>query len=197
MDPQNRRQRILEAIKRLLIRESLTQPLMIIFEDLHWLDAETQAFLQLLSESVATARVLLLVNYRPEYQHDWGQKTYYTQLRLDLLGQEQAEEMLTALLGEVGATHASTLRQFILEKTEGNPFFMEEIVQELREQGALSVGAHGSAPLPTDLHIPTTVQGVLAARIDRLPPAEKALLQTLAVLGREFSSILLKQVVEQ
>src|SRR5262249_18709898 len=166
-----------------------------------WLDAETQAFLQLLSESVATACVLLLVNYRPEYQHEWGQKTYYTQLRLDPLGREQAEEMLNVLLSEnVGALREAPLRdlkRFILEKTEGNPFFMEEIVQELRERGAFTMGAQGRAPLPTDLHIPTTVQGVLAARIDRLPPDEKALLQTLAVLGREFSSTLLKQVAEQ
>jgi class 3 adenylate cyclase/predicted ATPase len=201
MDPQIRRQRILEAIKRLLLRESLTQPLILIFEDLHWLDAETQAFLQLLSEGVATARMVLLVNYRPEYQHDWGQKTYYTQLRLDPLGKEQAEEMLDVLLSEnVGALREAPLgdlKRFILEKTEGNPFFMEEIVQELRERGALTVGAHGRVPLPIDLHIPTTVQGVLAARIDRLPPEEKALLQTLAVLGREFSSTLLKQVAEQ
>ncbi|HEV8718504.1 MAG TPA: AAA family ATPase, partial [Candidatus Binatia bacterium] len=202
MDPQIRRQRILEAIKRVLLRESLSQPLIIIFEDLHWLDAETQAFLQLLSESVATARMLLLVNYRPEYQHEWGQKTYYTQVRLDPLGKEQAEEMLDVLLSEnVGALREAPLRdlkRFILEKTEGNPFFMEEIVQELRERGALTTGGiQGRAPLPTDLHIPTSVQGVLAARIDRLPPQEKALLQTLAVLGREFSSTLLKQVVEQ
>ena len=94
MDPQIRRKRILEAIKRLLLRESLNQPLIIIFEDLHWLDAETQAFLQLLSESVATARILLLVNYRPEYQQQWSGKTYFSQLRLDPLGKEQAEEML-------------------------------------------------------------------------------------------------------
>src|SRR5206468_1381269 len=105
--------------------------------------------------------------------------------------------MLTVLLGEAGATQASPLRQFILEKTEGNPFFMEEIVQTLREQGLLNVGAQHAAPLPTDLHIPTTVQGVLAARIDRLPPDEKALLQTLAVIGKEFSLSLLKQVVGQ
>src|SRR5713101_2319924 len=148
MDPQIRRQRTFEAIKRLLVRESLNQPLVLIFEDLHWLDAETQAFLSLLSESVATARILLLVNYRPEYRHTWGNKTYYTQLRLDPFGQAEAEEMLAALLGEkVGATHASPLQRLILEKTEGNPFFMEEIVQELREQGVLArdltVGAHG------------------------------------------------------
>ena len=208
IDPQIRRKRILDAIKRLLLRESLNQPLIVIFEDLHWLDAETQAFLQLLSEGVATARILLLVNYRPEYQQQWSGKTYFSQLRLDPLGKEQAEEMLSALLGDpVGATGRPPLHQFILAKTEGNPFFMEEIVQELRERGMftrdtvgadlrvspLGPGAHTGAPL----HIPTTVQGVLTARMDRLPSEEKSLLQTLAVIGREFSSSLLRKVVTE
>jgi class 3 adenylate cyclase/predicted ATPase len=200
MDPQIRRQRTLEAIKRLLIRESLNQPLLLVFEDLHWLDNETQAFLSLIGESIASTKILLLVNYRPEYRHEWGSKTYYTQLRLDPLGRADAEEMLTALLTEkVGATGRSPLHQFILDKTEGNPFFMEEIVQELAEQGVLTtgaVGAHGRAPLPTDIHIPPTAQAVLASRIDRLPPEEKDLLQTLAVIGKEFSFGLLKQVVD-
>jgi len=166
---------------------------------LHWLDAETQAFLTLLSESVASARIVLLVNYRPEYRHEWGSKTYYTQLRLDPLEPEDARELLTALIGDDPALQP--LKRFILEKTEGNPFFMEEIVQALVEQGVLSIGAHSSAlllvrPL-TDLHLPPTVQGVLASRIDRLPPEEKALLQTLAVIGKEFSLNLLQQVAER
>ncbi|MGE0822640.1 MAG: AAA family ATPase [Candidatus Binatia bacterium] len=197
MDGQIRRQRILEAIKRLLLRESLNQPLLIIFEDLHWLDNETQSFLQLLSESLATARILLLVNYRPEYQHQWNGKTYFSQLRLDPLGTEQAEEMLGALLADVGATHASPLRDFILAKTEGNPFFMEEIVQTLKEQQLLTAGTHGHASLPSDLRLPTTVQGVLSARMDRLPAEEKALLQTLAVIGREFAASLLQKIATQ
>ncbi len=125
MDPQIRRKQTLEAIRRLLVQESLNQPLILIFEDLHWLDNETRAFLTLLSESIATARLLLLVNYRPEYRHDWGNKTFYTRLRLDALGQAEAEEMLASLLGErVGATHASPLWQLILEKTEGNPLWV-------------------------------------------------------------------------
>ena len=100
MDPQIRRKRILEAIKRLLLRESLNQPLIIIFEDLHWLDDETQAFLQLLSESVATARILLLVNYRPEYQHQWSGKTYFSQLRLDPLGQRASGGNVDGAVGK-------------------------------------------------------------------------------------------------
>jgi predicted ATPase len=209
MDPQIRRRRTFEALKKLFLRESLNQPLILIFEDLHWIDGETQGFLDVLSESVASAKLLLLTNYRPEYRHEWGQKTYYTQLRLAPLGKAEAEEFLTALLGDsVGAIGRSPLHQLILDKTEGTPFFMEEIVQELMEQGVLvrdAVGARlrpgfsstGQVPLPTDLHIPPTVQGVLAARIDRLAPEEKALLQQLAVIGREFPLSLLRQVIPQ
>jgi class 3 adenylate cyclase/predicted ATPase len=204
MDAQIRRRRTFEALKRLFLRESLNQPLILSFEDLHWIDEETQGFLDVLSESVASAKLLLLTNYRPEYRHEWGQKTYYTQLRLAPLGRAEAEEFLTALLGEsVGATGRSPLhdlKQLILEKTQGTPFFMEEIVQELREQGVLSregVEARHVAPLPADLHIPTTVQGVLAARIDRLTPDEKALLQQLAVIGREFPLSLIRHVLSQ
>jgi predicted ATPase len=200
MDPQIRRQRTFDALKQLLLRESLNQPLILIFEDLHWIDSETQGFLDTLSESVASAKILLLTNYRPEYRHEWGQKTYYTQLRLAPFGQAEAEEFLEALLGATGemlqAPALQPLKQLILEKTECNPFFMEEVVQELREQGVLAdVEASGRAPLPTELHIPATVQGVLAARIDRLAPDEKGLLQQLAVIGREFPLSLLRHVL--
>jgi class 3 adenylate cyclase len=203
MDSQIRKRRTLEAIKRLLIRASLNQPLILIFEDLHWLDTETLAFLALLSESLATTRLLLLVNYRPEYHHEWSNKTYYTQLRLDPLGQEDAQELLTALLGDGEALQP--LKQLILEKTEGNPFFIEEIVQEMVEREVLLRDPSrrmSLRPAPmvrsiSDLHIPPTIQGILAARIDRLPTEEKTLLQTLAVIGKEFSFSLLKQVVEQ
>src|SRR5262249_47956668 len=148
--------------------------------------SETQGFLDTLSESIASTRILLLVNYRPEYRHAWGQKTYYTQLRLAPFGREEAEELLTSLLGD--DANLRILKQLILEKTEGTPFFMEEVVQTLAEEGVVS-GARGHYQLvqaPTELHISPTVQGVLAARIDRLSREEKELLQHLAVIGREF-----------
>ena len=135
MDAQIRRRRTLEAIKRIIIRESLKQPLVVIFEDLHWIDAETQELLDLLVDSVASARILMLVNYRPEYHHEWGNRTCYTQLRLDPLGGQSADEMLHALLG--GDASLQSLKRLIIEKTEGNPFFMEEIVRALVEQGVL------------------------------------------------------------
>ena len=127
MDPQIRRRRTFEALKKLFLRESLNQPLILIFEDLHWIDGETQGFLDVLSESVASAKLLLLTNYRPEYRHEWGQKTYYTHLRLAPLGRAEAEEFLTVLLGDsVGTTGRSPLydlKQLILAKTEGYAIF--------------------------------------------------------------------------
>jgi class 3 adenylate cyclase/predicted ATPase len=195
MDSEIKRRRTFDVIKRLLLRESLNQPLLLIFEDLHWLDGETEAFLNVLSESLATANVLLVTNYRPQYRHDWGSKTYYTQLRLDPLAAEQAGEMLTSLLGD--GAELQGLKQLILEKTEGNPFFMEEIVQALFDEEVLVREPGVSLARPLDeISIPPTVQGVLASRIDRLGADEKALLQTLSVLGKEFSLSVLKQVVD-
>lgn len=193
MDAQIRKRRALDTIKRLLLRESLNQPLIVIFEDLHWIDEQTQEFLNLLADSIGTAKILLMVNYRPEYSHQWNSKTYYTQLRLDPLGKESAEEMLSALLGD--GAELAPLEQIIIEKTEGNPFFMEEIVQSLFEEGALVRNGTVKLTRPLGaLRLPPTVQGILAARIDRLPPEQKELLQTLAVLGKEFALSLVRAV---
>src|SRR5216683_859736 len=203
MDGQIRRRRTLEGIKRLLLRESLNQPLIVIFEDLHWIDGESQALLNLLVDGIASAHVLLLVNYRPEYRHEWGSKTYYTQLRLDPLGRHSADEMLSALLGASPAPATQSpgasrerpagdlqvagrvrvqdelagLKRIIIERTEGNPFFMEETVQVLFDDGALvHNGAVNLTRSLDQLKIPPTVQAILAARIDRLPAGEKDLL---------------------
>ena len=196
MDAQVKKRRTLDAIKRILIRESLNQPLMVIFEDLHWIDEETQALLNLLADSIGTAKILLLVNYRPEYHHEWGNKTYYAQLRLDPLEGESGVEMLSALLGD--GLDLKPLKRLIIERTEGNPFFMEETVQVLFDDGALV--RNGTVKLTkslSELRIPPTVQSILASRIDRLRPDEKDLLQTLAVIGREFSLSVLKAVVSK
>jgi len=165
----------------------------VIFEDLHWLDDGSLALLNLLADSIGPARLLMLVNYRPEFTHTWGNRTYYTQLRLNPLGKESGEEMLKALLGD--GRDLVALKRLIVEKTEGNPFFMEEIAQALFEQGALL--RNGSIKLARSLssvQIPSTVQAVLASRIDRLPPEQKDLLQTLAVIGKEFPFRLVREV---
>ena len=196
LDPPQRRQRTLEALKRLLLRESQVQPLLLVFEDLHWIDAETQALLDSLVESLPTARLLLLVNYRPEYQHAWGSKTSYTQLRLDPLPPASADALLQALVGDDPSL--APLTRLLIARTEGNPFFLEESVRTLVETGAL-VGAPGAyrlaQSLPT-IQVPATVQAVLAARIDRLPPEDKRLLQTAAVIGTEVPFPLLQAIGE-
>jgi class 3 adenylate cyclase/tetratricopeptide (TPR) repeat protein len=196
LDPPQRRQRTLDGLKRLLMRESQVQPLLLVCEDLHWIDTETQALLDSLVESVPTVQLLLLVNYRPEYQHGWGSKTYYRQLRLDPLPPASADEFLQALLGNDPSL--GPLKPLLIERTGGNPFFLEESVRTLVETGML-VGAQGAYRLAqplASLQMPATVQAVLAARIDRLPPEAKYLLQTAAVIGTEVPFALLQAIVE-
>jgi class 3 adenylate cyclase/tetratricopeptide (TPR) repeat protein len=196
LEPTQRRQHTLAALKRLLLRESQEQPLLLVFEDLHWIDAETQALLDSLVESLPTARLLLLLNYRPEYQHGWGSKTYYTQLRLDPLPPASADEFLQALLGE--APGLAPLTRLLIARTEGNPFFLEESVRTLVETGVL-VGASGAYRLQKpleELQVPATVHAMLAARIDRLPLEEKRLLQTAAVMGTDVPFALLRTIAD-
>src|SRR5262245_55042984 len=196
LDPAQRRQRTLDALRRLLLRESQVQPLLLVFENLHWIDVETQAFLDGLVESLPAARLLLLVNYRPEYQHGWSTKTYYTQLRLDPLPPASAEALLQSLLGNDAVLEP--LKARLIERTQGNPFFLEESVRTLVESQVL-VGAQGAYRLARALpsiQVPATVQAVLAARIDRLPPEEKQLLQTAAVIGTEVPLPLLQTIAE-
>jgi hypothetical protein len=243
MDPQIKRRRTFDAVKRVLLRESLNRPLMLVFEDLHWVDDETQEFLNLLADSISNAPLLLLVNYRVEYRHQWNNKSYYTQIRLEPLRKENAEQMLDMLLtspasaafsaaangerirperatstarGEVGGSRVdiqvggpvrveddfADLKRLIIEKTEGNPFFIEELVQALAEQGIFQRAAADVAvnadqgKSAAGLKLPPTVQAVLASRIDRLGPREKDLLQSLAVVGREFPMPLIRRVVD-
>jgi class 3 adenylate cyclase len=121
MDPRIKHQRTLDAIKRIILRHSLRQPVVINFEDLHWIDEQTQGLLDLLADSIASAQVLLLFNYRPEYHHGWANKSYYSQLRLEPLAGADGAAMLTALLGE--SDELSRLKRLIAERTGGNPFF--------------------------------------------------------------------------
>jgi tetratricopeptide (TPR) repeat protein len=172
------------------------QPLVVVFEDLHWHDSESQALLDSLVESLPMAQLLLLVNYRPEYSHNWGDKTYYTQLRLDPFPPESSDEFLEALLGNDASL--ASLKKLLIQRTEGNPFFLEESVRTLVETQVLT-GEPGAYRLAQDLpsiQVPPTVQAVLAARIDRLPEDEKRLLQTASVIGNEVPFTLFQAIAE-
>ena len=191
--PQHRRSN-LDAIKRLLFRESEVQPLLVILEDLHTIDPDTQALIDGLIDSLATARILFLVSYRPEYRHSWGGKTYYSQIRIDPFTTAGALEMLNILVG--ADSGLDPLKQLLIEKTGGNPFFLEESVRSLAESGGLDgqPGAYRVTKPLTDLRVPATVEALLASRIDRLDPVDKRLLQAAAVIGHRVPLAVLQAV---
>jgi class 3 adenylate cyclase/tetratricopeptide (TPR) repeat protein len=194
LDPPQRRQLTLDAVKRLLLRQARDQPLLVIFEDLHWIDGETQALLDTLIESLGSARLLLVVNYRPEYQHGWGSKSYCSQLRLDALPAESTGELLDALLGD--GAELAPLKRLLVKR--GNPFFLEETIRTLVETKALS-GERGRFRLrqPVQaIQVAPTVQAMLAARIDRLSPEDKHLLQVASVVGKDVRFALVQAIAE-
>jgi len=196
IDPAERRQRTLDAVRGVWLRESREQPLLLIVEDLHWIDPETQSMLDGLVEGLGLSRLLLLVNYRPEYQHGWGGKTHYTQTRVDALAPTSAEELLEALVGDDHAL--DEIKRLLVTRTEGNPFFLEESARSLVETGVL-VGEPGAFRLarPIDtFEIPASVHAILAARIDRLPSDEKRFLQAAAVIGHDVPFVLLREIAE-
>ena len=195
--PAQRRQRTLDAVKHLLLRESQAQPVVVVFEDLHWIDAESQALLDGLVESLPTARLLLLTNYRPEYQHRWGNKTYYRQLRIDPLPSASADGLLTSVLGPDPSL--DVLKRTLIDRTEGNPLYLEESVRTLVETRTL-IGERGAYRLAQDvtaIQVPVSVQAILAARIDRLAPEDKRLLQAAAVVGKDVPFQLLLAIGER
>ena len=196
LDPPQRRQQTLDGVKRLLLRESQVQPVIVIFEDLHWIDADTQALVDALVESLPAARIQLLVNYRPEYQHAWGSKTYYRQVRIDALPAASAHELLDTLLGPDPSVQA--LKSLLIKRAEGTPFFLEESVRTLVETKVLA-GERGSYRLQkavSTIEVPATVKALLAARIDRLESAEKAVLQAASVIGTDVPFELLHAIAE-
>jgi class 3 adenylate cyclase/tetratricopeptide (TPR) repeat protein len=196
LDPSSRRRQTLDAVRRLFVKESHLRPVLLVFEDLHWIDPETQGFLDLLVEELHEARVLVLVNYRPEYEHGWAGLPHYSQVRIEPLSQLTAGELLTQMLG--AAPSLGTLKQLLIERTDANPFFLEECVRTLVETGAL-IGVPGRYRLEEPIQriqVPPTVQAVLAGRIDRLPLEEKHLLQCAAVLGKDVPYRLLRAIAE-
>lgn len=192
--PGQRRRRTLDAIKALIARECRERPVVLLFEDLHWIDEESRAAIDALVDSLGAMPLLLLVTFRPEYLHAWSGRSNFAQIRLASLDQTQGAALLEALLGTDRSVAA--LKEQLLERGEGTPLFLEETVRSLADSGALS-GAPGQYRLPRPigaLQIPATVQSVLAARIDRLPSEAKNLLQIAAVIGKDLPLALVQQV---
>ena len=194
VDAGQRRKRTHDALRQLFLAASLAQPLCLIVEDLHWIDSETQQVLDNLVNSITGSRILLLVNYRPEYQHGWGSKTCYSQVRLDALPAESAGELLDVLLGPDAGL--APLKQLLVRR--GNPFFLEETVRMLVETNALA-GERGLYRLTHPIQairVPPTVHAMLAARIDRLPPDDRHLLQLASVIGKDVPLTLLEAIAD-
>lgn len=192
LDPGQRRFRTLDAVVRLLRHEARVQPLLLLFEDLHWADAETQAVLDALVEGLAQTRLMLVLNYRPDFRHGWANKSGYTQIRLEALAPESGAQMLGALLGEGPALDG--LKSLLVRRA--NPFFLEEAVRTLVDSGALA-GEPSSYRLTRDIEairIPATVEAMLAARIDHLDSDDRRVLEVASVIGRVVPRALLLAV---
>jgi len=194
LDPETRSRQIFALVRRVIQARSQREPAILVFEDLHWIDAASEAFLANLAAGVPGTRTLLVVNYRPEYDGSWLAAPHCRVLPLPPLRQEATAALLADLLGSDPSVRE--LATSVAARTRGNPFFVEEVVQSLAESGSLA-GARGAYRLvrePNELAIPATVQAVLAARIDRLAEQEKDLLQQAAVIGKEFSLPVLAHV---
>jgi class 3 adenylate cyclase/tetratricopeptide (TPR) repeat protein len=196
LNADQRRRLTLDAVKYLVRRRSHEAPLCICVEDAHWIDAGSQAVLDAIAETAPTSRMLLLVTYRPEYEHAWGTRTYYTQLTVEPLAAGGVETMLDALLGH--APELGSIRRMLAARTDGNPFFLEESVRSFQETGVLG-GERGAYRLRATSDVPPlpdTVQSVLAARIDRLAPGDKRVLQAASAVGKDVPRALLTAVID-
>ena len=197
LGPEARQRQLLDLIRRLARARSAREAAVVLFEDLHWFDRASEEYIEnIVSEIAPGNRTLVLLNFRPEYHAAWMQRSYYQQLPLLPLGGEAIRELFVDLIGIDPSLQRLT--ELIRERTGGNPFFIEEIVQSLVETGAL-VGTRGAYHLgkpAEEIGVPASVQSVLAARIDRLPEREKRVLQTASVIGEKFSEPILSRVAD-
>jgi tetratricopeptide (TPR) repeat protein len=196
LEAHQRRQWVVDAFKGILVEASRSEPLIVLVEDVHWADPETRMLLDDLVESVPSLNVLLLLSFRSEHRHRWGHGSDYYELRLDPLPPASAAQLLEDLMGADPAL--DSLKQLLVARTDGNPFFLEEMARTLRETGVLS-GERGACRLARavdTVHVPSTVQPIIAARVDGLPESEKRLLQTAAVVGLDVPLTLLQAIAE-
>jgi len=194
ISPEAKRDRVVEAVKRIVLRGSELRPLVMAFEDLHWADKTSEEVLKSLVEAIAGAKILLIFTHRPEFVHTWGGKSYHSQVNLNRLSNRESLAMVTHLLGTEDIE--TDLEELILDKTEGVPFFIEEFTKSLKDLEIIErkKNRYHLTKGVKEVSIPSTVQDVIMARIDSLPEAAKEVLQTGAVIDREFSYELIKRV---
>jgi predicted ATPase len=187
LDPRQKRERTFEALRDLFLRESQSQPLILAVEDLHWIDKTSEEFLSYLIDWLAPAKVLVILLYRPEYTHPWGSKSYYNRIGLTQLTRDSSAELIHSLLAE--GEVAPELKELILDWAAGNPLFMEEFTHSLLENGSIRKQDHQYTltKKPSEISVPDTIQGVIAARMDRLEENLKRTLQVASVIGRDFA----------
>jgi class 3 adenylate cyclase/tetratricopeptide (TPR) repeat protein len=194
LEPKQRRERVFEALRDLFIRESQERPLVLVIEDLHWIDKTSEEFLDYLIGWLANVKIMLVLLYRPEYTHSWGNKSYFNRIGLDQLTLKSSAELVRAIL-EGGET-APELSNLILNRAAGNPLFMEELTHSLLENGSIQKTGdqYVLSKKPSDLQVPDTIQGIIAARIDRLEENLKRIMQVASVIGREFAFRILQAI---
>ena len=194
--PEVLRQRTFAALRALLMAIGRRQPLVIAVEDPHWIDQLSDAFFSELGNSLGAAPILMLMSYRPGFQHGWSEKSYYTQVAVHPLTETEGGSLIAALLG--ASEVSPTLQAFLMRTAEGNPFYLEELTRSCLERGVIERdGAdYQLSRTLTPQDIPATIRDVIVSRIDRLPEADKRVLQTAAVMGREFSVRLLRHIVD-
>ena len=187
LEPIQKRKKTFEAIRNLLFRESQNKPIVLVVEDLHWIDKSSEDFLNYLIDWLANTRILLILIYRSEYTHTWGSKSYYTKIGLTQLSTKTSAELVQSILE--GGKVATELRELILNRAAGNPLFMEEFAHTLLENGSIRQkdNQYVLGRKASDIQVPNTVQGIIAARMDRLDDNIKRTLQVASVIGRDFA----------
>jgi len=196
LEPKDKREKIFEAIRNLLIRVSQNKPFIIAVEDLHWIDRSSEEFLKYFINWMANTKILLILLYRPEYTHQWGSKSFYSKIGVEQLSMESSGELVKAVLGE--GTVAPELRQLISNRSAGNPFFIEEFTYTLLENGSIQKqdDQYVLNGKPEDIQVPDTIHGIIASRLDRLEDNLKKTMQAASVIGREFAFSILQTIVE-
>ena len=195
LQPQQKKERTFEAIRDLLVQESENKPIVLAVEDLHWIDKTSEEFLNYLIDRLAYTHILLILLYRPGYTHTWGSKSYYIKIGVDQLSNKSSAELVQSILD--GAEVVPELRELILNRAEGNPLFVEELTHSLLGNGSIQRKDHQYvlARKASDIEVPDTIQGIIAARIDRVEESLKQIMTVASVIGREFAYRILQTIM--